>query len=385
MKFKKYITSMLLIAIGVVTLASCSKDDFTDTIFPDGGSELDPSSYSYKFDKWLKLNYTDTYNLDFRYKMQDVGADMNYNLVPAEFDKAQDLALLTRYLWFDVYKKIVGPDFLKMYGPRIIHLIGSSAYNPQSGTEILGLAEGGIKVTLFKVNNMDLTNVDMMNEYYFKTMHHEFTHILHQTKTYPKEFNLLSQGHYDSSNWQDRNIGVVNSLGYVTTYASSETREDFAETVANYIVKTDAQWNQILDYAGRGWMASDPTADKPEYYCWYYYKNNDPSTSKVFDLSGYSLDWPYDNCVTTTVDASGNKTYTLTGAKDDKGNPIIVYAAEDTDKVDGVSVINQKVNIARNWFKEAWNADLDALRKEVQERQANIDIQSLREEISNIK
>ena len=95
---------------------------------------------TYQLDKFLRENYLNVYNLDFRYKMQDVGTDMNYNLVPATYANSVDLAVLTKYLWFDVYGKIVYPDFLKLYGPRIIHLIGSPAYNPTSGTMILGLA-----------------------------------------------------------------------------------------------------------------------------------------------------------------------------------------------------------------------------------------------------
>lgn len=49
---------------------------------------------------------------------------------------------------------------------------------------ILGQAEGGMKVTLFRVNEIDKNNLSVaqLNEYYFKTMHHEFTHILNQKK-----------------------------------------------------------------------------------------------------------------------------------------------------------------------------------------------------------
>ena len=57
---------------------SCSDDDFTETIFPDQSEELDPNSATYKFDKWLKQTYLDVYNLDFRYKMQDVGTDITF-------------------------------------------------------------------------------------------------------------------------------------------------------------------------------------------------------------------------------------------------------------------------------------------------------------------
>ena len=254
---------------------SCSDDDFTETIFPDQSEELDPTSATYKFDKWLKQTYLDVYNLDFRYKMQDVGTDMNYNLVPATYQNAQDLALLAKHLWFDVYNDVVGPNFLKEYGPRIIHLIGSPAYDPSTGTITVGLAEGGIKVSLFRVNALDLNSPDQLNEYYFKTMHHEFAHILHQTKTYPAKFNTISIGKYDGSNWQNRQEGVVLSCGFVTTYASSAYREDFAETIANYIVKTDAQWKRYYDLASRGWAT--PSGDDPNavYYCYYYYRNNE--------------------------------------------------------------------------------------------------------------
>jgi hypothetical protein len=53
--------------------------------------------------------------------------------------------------------------------------------------------------------------------------------------------------------------------------------------------------------------------------------------------------------------------------------------------VDGVAVIKQKLEIARNWFKSAWNADLDALRNEVQVRQVSYDINALRKEITDIQ
>lgn len=225
---------------------ACGDDDFSETIFPDVPTEADSSKATYKFDTWLNQNFRDVYNLDFKYKMADVEADKNYNLVPAEFSKARDLALLVKYTWYDAYKAVCGDILLKQNGPRMLHLIGSSAHNAQEGTEVLGLAEGGIKISLFKVNSMDLNDSYRMNEYYFRTMHHELTHILHQTRSYPTEFNLLSNGHYDASNWGKRNGGLVTSLGFITNYASSEFREDFAETVANYITRTPEQYDFLL-------------------------------------------------------------------------------------------------------------------------------------------
>jgi len=415
---KKYISAFVMMSVLAMGFTSCSDDDFTETIFPDQSEELDPTSATYKFDKWLKQTYLDVYNLDFRYKMQDVGTDMNYNLVPATYQNAQDLALLAKHLWFDVYNDVVGPNFLKEYGPRIIHLIGSPAYDPSTGTITVGLAEGGIKVSLFRVNALDLNSPDQLNEYYFKTMHHEFAHILHQTKTYPAKFNTISVGKYDGSNWQDRQEGVVLSCGFVTTYASSAYREDFAEIIANYIVKTDAQWERFYNLASRGWAT--PSGDDPNaiYYCYYYYKDNvvDEEKKQYFSNDDLFNEYVTPNGDTINVYSNqvtkefyrGEAPYTQDAdnpgkyfdAKnrpvdesgfllDERGNkiaiPVTAYKVEDKDGIDGVAALKEKIQIARDWLRDSFGVDLDKLREEVQKRQATFDINELRKQIENVQ
>lgn len=380
MKLLKYISYVAIAGAALMATTACNNDEFTETIFPDVPDELDPTSYTYKFDKWLKQEYLDKYNLDFRYKMQDVGADMNYNLVPAKYENAIDLAVLTKYLWFDVYGKIVNEEFLKANGPRIIHLIGSPAYNPNTGSMILGLAEGGIKVSLFRVNEMDINDFMTLNEYYFKTMHHEFAHILHQTKTIPSEFRALSTGRYDDGNWTSQFEPRMNSIGMVTNYASSQMREDFAEVVANYITNTDAQWAQMMEYASCGWETTSEEGDTDAlYFRYYYYDDNDAQNQK----SGIYL--INEGVIVKTTDEAGNEIMTYRNKKDSKGNPIVVYQSEDKDGIDGAAIINQKVSIVRTWFKDEWGLDLDALRKEVQERQLNYDIVALRKAVEDMK
>lgn len=389
MNFRKYI--MLPVAAGFLALASaCSEEDLGPTIFPDVPDNADPTSYTYKFDTWVNREYRDVYNLDFKYKMEDVEADMNYNLVPASYANARDLCVLTKYLWFDAYKELAGKEFLKQYGPRILHLIGSAAINAQTGTEILGLAEGGLKVTLFKVNEMNLTNFNQLNEYYFRTMHHEFGHILHQTKSYPTEFNLLSTGRYDASSWQNKDIGYVASLGFITPYASSENREDFAETIANYVTRTDDAMALIKWMAAQGWSSGDEDekdADQSEdktYYCRYYYPDANDPDNKVYFLSSMEKDDTYRPCL---IGLAGEKLYTVEAVEaylDKLAETRDVREVEDKDTVNGLDLINQKQQIARNWFKETWKLDFDKLREIVQTRQQNFDIEALRAEIEAI-
>ncbi len=395
---KKLIYSAILAVAMGGSLSSCSEEDLnSESIFDTTEEGLDPNSYTYDFDKWIIENYTDIYNVEFRYKMQHIGTDMDYNLVPARYDKAVDLALLTKFLWFDVYGDLVGPDFLKQYGPKIIHLIGSTAINPANGTEILGLAEGGLKVSLFKVNELDVTNPDLLNEHYFKTMHHEFAHILHQTKTYPKEFDLINANHYEPQNWQKRNGAIVNSLGFTTTYASSQAREDFAETCANYITRTDAQWDLCLWMADRGWFSTDGEEFS---YCYYYYASeadreagHKTYVGEFVAQEGNGGLFGVTNVMAKPT-ADGGYSRVSLGTATVYTNVADVEAffarvipqyglipVEDTDLMDGKATILQKVSIARNWFSDAWGLDIDALRAEVQHRQSNIDIDALRAQV----
>lgn len=388
MKFNKYILASALSLALTASFTSCSEDEFTESIYPEVSDNVDPNSATYKFDTWLNQTFRDVYNLDFNYKMEDVETDMNYNLVPASYEKARDLALLTDYLWFEAYKELVGEEFLKSYGPRIIHLIGSPAYNPSTGTIILGLAEGGIKVSLYRVNDLDVTDFDQLNEYYFRTMHHEFAHILHQTKSYPTDFNTLSNGRYDSNNWQDRNGGLVTSLGFITSYASSETREDFAETIANFITRTDVQDNFLLWCADQNWYSGEDSTDQSIAYCYYYYANAQAQENNERTYTLLFVDDKVRNLM-TVVDDKGNSYASEEEVKayiesmEAKGYKMYPY--EISDEVDGRAIIEQKRNIARNWLKDEWGIDFDKLREIVQYRQANFDIEALRQEIENIQ
>lgn len=237
---------MFIVAGGMF---SCSNDDFGKSIFDTTPPERT------EFDNWLLMNYVKEYNIDFKYRMEDIESDMSYNLIPADVEKTQKLAKIVKYLWLESYNEIFdvtgqNKDFMRTYAPKVIHLIGSSAINASSATEVLGTAEGGIKVVLYKVNSIDPTDIDMLNDYYFETMHHEFAHILHQKKNYPTEYNEISAADYSSTGWQNRTEEQAWKLGFVTPYAGMESQEDFVEVIANYLVKPNGFWENMLEKAG---------------------------------------------------------------------------------------------------------------------------------------
>jgi substrate import-associated zinc metallohydrolase lipoprotein len=229
---------------------SCAKDDIDrdNSIFKNS----DPATQT-EFDQWLLSNYTYPYNISFKYKMQDIESDVSYELVPATVDKAIAFAKLVKHLWIEVYDDVAGPDFTKTYIPRVIHLIGSGAYNTNN-TVLLGTAEGGMKITLYRINDLDPKSVTIgtLTDRYLKTMYHEFAHILHQTKNYSEEFAKISNTDYVTDDWASNSNTEAKaySLGFVSRYARKEANEDFVETLAIFVVRGQVFWDNILSQAG---------------------------------------------------------------------------------------------------------------------------------------
>ena len=250
---KKNIYAILLAFVASFALMSCSDDDpSSESIFPTTSPKRDA------FDKWLLENYTFPYNVEMKYKMEDIESDMKYHLVPADSAKTAKLSIIMKYLWFDAYNEVIGPDFIKENMPRTIHFIGSPAYNSE-GTMVLVTAEGGLKITLYMVNSLDdktLKDYDTMNTYYFHTLHHEFTHILNQKIPYDQSFKLITGSGYVSGDWYTISDKTAHQAGFITPYAMVEPLEDFAEMLSGYVTKSQSEWNAILADAGTTGAAS---------------------------------------------------------------------------------------------------------------------------------
>ena len=127
-------------------------------------------------------------------------------------------------------------------------MVGSPAYE-ETGSVVLGQAEGGLKITLYMVNYFTL-DAATLNSLYFETMHHEFVHILHQTKNYDTEFQRISEGNYVDNDWYLSDDEEAQAKGFVNAYASSQPDEDFAETIAIYVSIKPTEWEELLSKAG---------------------------------------------------------------------------------------------------------------------------------------
>lgn len=261
----KHIGLVLLFA-ATVTFTGCSEDDLslTSVININNPQDNEDSEESKSFDAWLDKNYTQEYNIRFQYRYNDKETDLTYNVIPASFAESKALARLIQHIWLEVYAEAVGKEFIKTYSPRVIQLIGSYEYS-SNGSVVMGTAEKGLKIMLYGVNNLDIDNprINMDNPYeekeakpidlnywFFHTMHHEFCHILTQTKNYSTDFQTISSGRYHATDWINVKDKDAAKEGFVTGYASGEYNEDFAEVYANYVTLSPSGWQMILTQAG---------------------------------------------------------------------------------------------------------------------------------------
>ena len=134
---------------------ACSEEDLN----PQSIFEASETMAENDFDRWLKTNYVDEYNIQVKYRFEFNESDAGYNLTPADCDKAVAIAKLTKFLWLDAYAEVMGTTFIRTYCPKVIHLVGSPQYN-SDGSVSIGVAEGGVKISLLNITSLHLTDLD---------------------------------------------------------------------------------------------------------------------------------------------------------------------------------------------------------------------------------
>ncbi|MCR5133803.1 MAG: putative zinc-binding metallopeptidase [Bacteroidales bacterium] len=253
---KKYIVFALFSALFAVAFSSCRKDE---PLSKDSIITMDDYVQN-DFDKWLEANFVNPYNIVFKYRYQIDESNRTYYTIPASYDCAIIMAHIVKYLCIDSYDEVAGVDFTRQYFPKMFFIIGEWEYN-NNGTMILGTAEGGKKILLTGVNwipkvldgtySSSYDTTRGLNHYYIKTIHHEFTHILNQTKDFPVEFSQITPNDYVYNDWSNApyNSGYM-QRGFISSYAQHSDGEDFAEMLSIYVTNTQEQWDSWMADAG---------------------------------------------------------------------------------------------------------------------------------------
>ena len=262
---KKSILYLLPFVMLALALVSCSKDEIKSE------SVITVDNYvPNEFDLWLEENFRNPYNIDFKYRYEEIESDLNYYTVPATYDASVKMAHLVKYLCVETYNEVAGIEFTRSQFPKMFFLIGEWEYR-NNGSFILGTAEGGRKILLSGLTYLEPilqgqssygdfpfsygSNVaENLNFYYIKTIHHEFTHILNQTKDYPTAFRQVTPSSYVSdSQFSEPYNSVYLKRGFISAYAQTNTGEDFAEMVSEYVTHSPEWWEETMKAAESTW------------------------------------------------------------------------------------------------------------------------------------
>lgn len=255
---KKNILYVLPIMLMGLLFTSCESDEIKSE------SVITADSYQKNdFDKWLEVNYVNPYNIDFKYRYEEIESDYNYYTVPAQMDNAIKMAHILKYLCMETYDEVAGIEFTRANFPKMFYLIGEWEYR-NNGSFILGTAEGGKKILLAGINYLDdVLNgeygdqgyvAENLNHYYIKTIHHEFTHILNQTRDYPTSFQEVTGTSYvNDSQFSEPYVSAFLKRGFISAYAQTEAKEDFAEMVSEYVTHTPEWWEIQMKLADTMW------------------------------------------------------------------------------------------------------------------------------------
>lgn len=217
----------------LVQATSCRKSETLDV---DMSKYLTDIPEKTELDNWIMQNLTNPYNIELVYRFDRNLTDQGKDIAPIKLDKVKPTAEAIINIFLKTYEKVAGPTFIKTYTPKQFVLYGSPSYN-SNGSITLGTADGGRRVVLYELNDLDFTNAAQVSRK-MRTIHHEFTHILNQMIAIPPEFRQVTKGEYDED-WTNANNteALARSLGFVSRYARSQYTEDFAEVTAHLLIE----------------------------------------------------------------------------------------------------------------------------------------------------
>jgi len=333
---------LLILSSVLFSLFSCEKED---SLLDDSVVVLEKETKN-ELDIWIYENLTVPYNVEVKYKWDDGEVENEYHVTPAKIEKAREFLEVYLNVWIKTYEDeaVAGgnPDFLKKYMPKQLVLVGSPQYNGD-GSMTLGLAEGGKKVVIFNidqfaevpVNSWDTPEQIVTNKRNaifaaFHTMHHEFAHIMHQTKFYPDEYKEICKGDY-TGNWMDVYAAEAELKGFITPYSMLNENEDFVEIVAAMLDKVRYSNEPRLYNTQLKDDQGNLTTEKGDVY--------------LSEWEAYLYSWAF------------------TAEYDENWQSVWVQTPEGKEGYDKFAA---KVNIVTNYYKEKWGVDLYSLQKRIE-------------------
>lgn len=273
---------LLFISLFFLVFLSCS-DDEKANYEKEEIVELTDS-----IDVYFKAHFEDKYNCAVRWRWIDKYVSIDYMVTPANREVLIPVGKMIERFWIEPFLLVSkgGGDFIRSHFPPEIICVGSKLLQ-SNGTEVLGYAEAGVRITLVKLDDYDLSDMDWVRGQ-LNTMHHEFTHIIHQTYNLPVGYKEVNPA-YTGNSWNNlKDDEAAIRLGMVTRYGTTNEHEDFCELVAKFLLTEKLKFEQTYlnaDPAKPGLDAGKAfIAKKLELTKAYYKEKFDIDLDKLRDI-----------------------------------------------------------------------------------------------------
>ena len=242
----KHIFNAGLIGLVLLHAQSCRKSESLDVdmdrykLNVQGDAEIDA---------WITSNMTTPYNIELVYRFERNLTDVARDIAPVKLEKVKPTAEAIINIFLKTYEKVAGSTFIRKYTPKQFVLYGSPSYN-SNGTIVLGTADGGRRVVLYELNDLNFSDPAQVSRK-MRTIHHEFTHILNQVIDIQPDFRLVTKSDYNEDWTATTNTAAdAQKLGFVSRYARSSFTEDFAEMTAHLLIEGQFWFEAYAKAAG---------------------------------------------------------------------------------------------------------------------------------------
>ncbi len=195
-------------------------------------------------DVYLQAHIFEPYGTAVRWRWDNRFIKPEERATPIKAEYVIPVTKVLQYFWIELYASQgeAGKKVIKDLFPSELQYIGSSMYEG-NGREKLGFAESGTRITITRLNDYDLFDLDWLTGTgagILSTVHHEFGHIIHMNYGLPEGFKEISS--YTGNGWDNITEEEALQKGGVSKYATNGENDAFAETLAHFLLMPKEQF-----------------------------------------------------------------------------------------------------------------------------------------------